>query len=426
MDPNPNNGAEHGAFNDVAVADRIVQAQAASGELLGYEIGARYPRFGGVSRALVRDIFDRGGFTKVVEGLDRLLEPQAALTEAVSRFALATVNEVVRAAKAAGDDGVKLVIRELEAADDHGRAWGVYREDRAAGERGSRIGIGARLWVSPAGIGAAAPVDAPSDRWCREVAERLVRRAAWLQQNASTPCVSSAVTGACREAGALAWLNKGAYMALAGNASTERLVAALGELRGVAYDPVKRAGVRVSVLPLRSGDERSTTAVVDAVVDDAEAKVSALVKGLRGRQGRARNRASALESARDEAAAVLAGLDEHASLLGPAMKRIAEMAEAVRAAYAAAVEGEELTLDESIDAELGGDDDALPPGSAPPAVEAQPADPVAEAAPAARPARARGGRGRRPLRAPLNCTTPRAERAGGGTDRQPTDPLEIT
>jgi hypothetical protein len=306
------------------------------GRTIAFEIATRYPKFQGVSRAELAGVFEYHGFANAAKRVVEVTAETAA-SDAVSRV------KAVACGKQAAD-GVTYQVEPLRVADDHVRAWGVYESRARDGERAARKQLGARIFVAGDDVYAAAPIDQDPIEPCMVIARELVDYARYLEIHADTAVVSRCMGVAYDEAKLLPWIARGCYVAPVGPSSTDRIVHLAEDLRARYYDPATRTGIRVSAVPIKSGEKASVDALVDSVIDDIEATVADLASKLRGESGRGNVRASTFEKRRDEARALLDRIGEYEGLLGSFAERFRQAASSVEGAYAGAVAGQDLAL----------------------------------------------------------------------------------
>lgn len=322
-------------------AERLTEEAAAGGQVIAYQLGTVYPCFDGAARSELSNVFSRHGFEKAA---DRILDIDA-------ERALAAASRGVGKRR----DGLR--VDALEADTEHGRAVGVYRVDRAPGERASRFTLGARVFTFDGRVHAAPPVDAAEIPEALSLGRDLAERANWLLEHADTQALSHVLTECVRrEAGALPFIGRGIYVARVGHASTERLVELFRELRDRFYNEASRTGVRASALVVTAQDK---TALSDAVIDEMERRLEEIEESLRDEANRA-VKPDTLERRRDTCEQILSDLSPVRDLIGRWNERLAERALRLRNAYQRAVDGIAL--------ELPGDEAAeAPPVAAPPA-----------------------------------------------------------
>jgi hypothetical protein len=319
-----------------AIASAEALVADASGTTIAYECAGRYPCFQGASRAELKEIFERHGFPRAATTLDTT--PEVAFGDAVARYGAATVRKHAKAGE--------VVLTQVQAEQGHARAYVVEHVERVEGERQPRRKPGARLFLSGDEVFAAPPIDAPELEVCAAVATEVAAIARHLVTTADTTAVSRAMTQAYSEAGAMPWIARGAYIAPVGRSGTDRLVALVTELRARYYDEKARCGLRLSAVPIKSGEKQSVQALVDAVLDDVSREVDDLVSQCRDESGRNNVRSSTLTRRRDQAQAILAKIAEFEGLMGAWAERFRRAATEVANAYNAAIDGKDLSLPE--------------------------------------------------------------------------------
>lgn len=344
------------------------------GRTIAYECAGRYPCFKGASRGALKQSFLDHGFATSAARFDTTAEN--ALSEAVQRYSRAVIAKYSNPRSSS-----TLSVTEVPVEPGHARAWLVEQVEKKAGERQPVRTPGARVFLSGDDIYAAPPVDGQEIPACASVARELRDIAQWLQATADTTVVSRAMTSAYAEAGAFPWINRGSYVAAEGRPGTARLVALITELRSKYYDPGTRCGLRLSAVPIKSGEEQSVQALVDAVLDEVSTKVDKLVGKLKDESGRSNVRASTYATRRDECQEVLQIISQYRGLMGEWADRFTKIAGDAAGAYNAAVDGQSLELPEwaadySSATSSEGEDAACP-------VPVPPQPAVAEAAPAA-------------------------------------------
>lgn len=360
------------------MSSRIETAEAlvadTQGRTIAYECAGRYPCFKGASRAALKDCFERHGFAASGARFDTTAEN--ALSEAIQRYSRVAIAKYSNPRSAS-----TLSVTEVPVEAGHARAWLVEQVEKKPGERQPTRTPGARIFLSGDDIYAAPPVDGPEIPACASVARELRAAAEWLQTTADTTVVSRAMTAAYSEAGAFPWINRGSYVAAEGRPGTARLVALITELRATYYDNGTRCGLRLSAVPIKSGEEQSVQALVDAVLDEVSGKVDRLVGKLRDESGRSNVRASTYATRRDECQEVLAVISQYRGLMGEWGERFEKFAADAAGAYNAAVSGQSLELPEW----AADYSSATSSEEADAACPVLPAAPVAEAQPAAEP-----------------------------------------
>lgn len=332
----------------------IEQELGAGGEVVAYMLGHRFRDFEGAPRAEIADVFERHGFPDTAKTV-RETDAAKAASAAVSRKGKSACEQRARKLKKRGRV-VKFVVRDLEAADDHKKAWGVVREERLEGERGARWGVGARIFVAGDGlIHVAAPVDSEADEDCTRIAEEIASHARWLVNNADSNDASLALTKAYQEAQAVPFIARGLYLARTANAATERIVALASEVRRRYYDEEARTGIRATAVRVTKQDEGS---VSDALIDSFEKRAEELVDQLRSEAGDSKVRASTLQKRRDTAAAFLRDLGPVRDLLGAWVEQFQKIGAAVEQAYGAGVEAVDISVPEWLREEQDEEDSA--------------------------------------------------------------------
>lgn len=338
------------------------------GRVIAYMCGQRTRAYTPVLRAELAELFARHGFDTAA---DSLLAPDGdplrALQASVSRRSTGYATRA--GAKLSNGSEVTFKVDKLPTDDDAVKSWGIYRADRARGERGARWHYGARVYASADGtIAAADPVDSATDADCLALAERIAGDARTLLHHADTVDVSTALTAAYQQAGCYPFVARGCYLASADAEPTARLVACLTEIRQRYYSEADRAGIRVSAIRVTEADAAS---VSDAVVDDVERQCSELADALRdyaGRDAAKAPRGATLERRVDAARALLAQIERQRSIMGAWADRFAAQVASLRDAYAQGVAGYTLDLPDWCDAEP----DSCPVAAPAPA---KPADP---------------------------------------------------
>lgn len=326
-------------------AEAIAEQAGATGKIVAYQLGARYPRFGGVSREALAQVFDAHNFTAAAKDM-RDIDDRRALSEAVSRRSKTLCEAQARVLRnGAGALKVKFVCRELDTAQDHMRAWGIVREERASAERSATYSVGARVFVSPAGIFAADPIDTSPDADCMVIAKELARYAQWLLTNADTPDASRALTLMYSESNALSFIARGTYLAPIGRPGTDRVVKAIREIYAKFYSETSRSGIRARAVAVTEHDQ---AALSDSVIDDFDTRAAELIGFLKGEVGRSNVKQATLAARYDAARNFLADLGPAKSLLGTWCERFEKIGTAIRDAYSAAVDGQTLALPDEV------------------------------------------------------------------------------
>lgn len=346
-------------------AESLVR-NAQSGVVIAHQVGILYPGFEGAPRTELSEIFLRHGFP-------------GASTRVLDIDAARAMTQVAGNVGSRRKDGLRL--DSLKPGEGHSAAWGVYRVSAVEDERSSRFVIGARIYVEKGVLHAASPVEGQTDDACLEFARKLIGEAVWLTANADTATVSTCIGRAIGEAGALAFISRGAYVLREGPDATSRLLACLAELRSRFYSEETRKGLRCTAIAIT---ERDAKALSDSVIDDAEERVREMVEQLRQEAGSATVRPATLSRRRKECADLLAGLGPVRALLGDFAARLEQAVLQVQTAYNSADAAVDIKFPEFEGASPAAQPEAQPeaaPSSAP-ATHAAPA-PVAAPAPEA-------------------------------------------
>jgi hypothetical protein len=308
----------------MTIAENIVTDIASQGgTLLAFQVGCRYPRFTGAAREPLAETFERHGFPKIARRL-RAITPARALAHVCSR-----PGDVARA-------GLHLV--EVKLTDsDHQQAWVICRASEVGVEDVEHT-AGARVFSSPAGCFSAGPIAGSADPACRALADDLAARAALLHSTCDIATVSKSITDALASVAAYPFLSRGAYILRANDPGTQRLVGLYRDLRAQFYDESRRAGLQAGVAEIMGhAGSGNMLAVSDAVINDAEEQVAALVATLADDQRRSgKLRTGTLAKHRDAAQGILDAMRPVRELLGASFERIERLTRGVLAAYQAA------------------------------------------------------------------------------------------
>jgi hypothetical protein len=317
-----------------SVAESIVSEAAQGGTLLAYQVGCRYPRFAGIPREPLADMFERHGFTHVAKRLRSVTE-HTALAHVCGR---------------PGDVASKglHVVAVKRKEGSHLQAWVICRASEV-GIEDVEHACGARVFSSPAGILSASPVNGAEDRECRALADSLADRARTLASTCDVASVSKACTSALESVAAYPFLSRGSYILRADDPGARRLVALYRDLRDTFYDDARRSGLQSGVAEItgHAGSD-NMLAVSDAVINDAEAQVAKLAAQLAKDSGNGKMRPGTLAKHRDVAQAVLDSLRPVRELLGASFDRVVKLTEGVLDSYKAASTATDLTFPEWI------------------------------------------------------------------------------
>ena len=340
----------------MSTAETIVSEAAQGGTLLAYQVGCRYPRFAGIPRESLAELFEKHGFTHVAKRLRSVTE-HTALAHVCGR---------------PGDVASKglHVVAVKRKEGSHTQAWVICRAAEV-GIEDVEHACGARVFSSPAGIFSAAPVTGAGDPECRALADSLADRARILASTCDVATVSKACTAALQSVAAYPFLSRGAYILRADDPSARRLVALYRDLRAAFYDDVKRAGLQAGVSEItgHAGSD-NLLAVSDSVINDAESQVAKLAAQLDKDRGNGKLRAATLASHRAAAQTILDGLRPVRSLLGSSFERIEKITKGVLDSYTSATSSADLSFPEWIATEAkdlrdGAAGDVAPPKSEP-------------------------------------------------------------
>jgi len=351
----------------MTIAENIVtDAASQGGTLLAFQVGCRYPRFTGVPREPLAETFERHDFPKIARRL-RAITPARALAHVCSR-----PGDVARA-------GLHLVEVKRKAGD-HQQAWVICRAAEVGVEDVEHL-AGARVFSSPAGVYSAGSMAGTTDPACKALADDLAARADLLCKTCDIATVSKSITDALASVAAYPFLSRGAYILRASDTGTQRLVGLYRDLRAQFYDEAKRSGLQAGVAEIMGhAGSGNMLAVSDAVINDAEEQVAALVATLADDQRRSgKLRTGTLAKHRDAAQGILDAMRPVRELLGASFERIERLTRGVLAAYQAASTPADLEMpdwltDESADLTVTEGPTAAPTVSEPAPTTEEPSD----------------------------------------------------
>lgn len=317
-----------------SVAESIVSEAAQGGTLLAFQVGCRYPRFAGVPREPLAQMFEDHGFPHVAKRL-RAVTEHNALAHVCGR---------------PGDVASKglHVVAVKRKDSQHLQAWVISRATEI-GVEDVEHACGARVFSAPTGIYSAGPINGTEDRECRALADSLADRARTLASTCDVATVSKACTAALQSVAAYPFLSRGAYILRADDPGARRLVSLYRALRAAFYDDVRRSGLQSGVAEIMGhAGSGNMLAVSDAVINDAEAQVAKLAEQLDKDRRNGKLRPGTLAKHRDVAQAVLDSLRPVRELLGGSFERITKLTEGVLESYKAATTAADLAFPEWI------------------------------------------------------------------------------
>lgn len=320
--------------------------------LIAYQFGALFPRAGLYPREVVAQALEKRDIKGAAQ-LCRSVDGLKALTEAVRAKSATLCSQVARGIEPpATDVEVFLHVKQLQEdqADSHTRSWGVYVEHRKSGERASDWIMGARMFVSPAGMFAASPVDVAQIDECRDVADGIVAFAHQILNFLDNALASRVLSRAYSECGCFVHICEGLKMGLPSK-RVDQLVRACLEIRALT-------GISVSVEPKFRGG-LAETYVSESIVRDLQSQVDDLVETMRGDTGRDLTNPRTVTSFRKRRQAVqdkIDTLNKWRDLLHGWDSDIEGKLLACRDAYAGALNGTTLELPHWADEPVGEDD----------------------------------------------------------------------
>jgi hypothetical protein len=233
--------------------------------VLAYQAGITYPAFVDVERHALASIFLEHGFERSSR---RLLDFDAPR-------ALAAV-----AARIGPQRRDRLRVSALAELDDSSHIVG-FQIDRLVPSRGVSQSLpGARVLATKTRVTVCPPRGGELRPDCKVLADELRAKALRLVTHADIGAVSRSVTYVFEESNSLPFISRGTFVVLADSPTTDRVVSCLRAIRKHFYDPVRRTGLRASVLEVIDSDS-NRAAVVDAVVDDWQRGALELVTQLR-------------------------------------------------------------------------------------------------------------------------------------------------
>jgi hypothetical protein len=349
----------------------LIAAEAASqgGKLLAYQVGLLYPRFRGVPREALAEVFDRHGFAKIAKRLRSITE-RTALAHVCGR---------------PGDvasRGLHIVsVRQTDG--DHLQAWVICKASEVGREDVEHMS-GARVFSCPAGIFAAGPVVGVEDPTCKALADELAARAQLLASTCDVATVSRACGDALGEVTAYQFLSKGSYILRAGDPGAQRIAALYRDLRASFYDDVRRAGLQAGVAEIMGhAGSGNMLAVSDAIITDAERQVSELEAQLDKDRASGRRQPGLLQRHRAQAQAVLDSIRPLRELLGASAERLERLTSELVKGYGNAQHSSDLSLPDWVRDEIANIRDAgAPPPARPVGEPATSADAEPESEPA--------------------------------------------
>lgn len=322
-----------------ALAEEIEHSGGPS-QVAGYALGVYHKGRQSWLRAEVAQVLHEHGFVRTSrKALD--VTGEQALSRAVEGVSRVACSEQA-AAVATDDDPITFEVERLDAdeKDDHARAWGIYRLHHRPAERSSRRDpMGARVFVSPAGIYAARGLDTRGqetalDRQAYTIAKTIVAEAERLLTRLDNTSMSRLFDRLYDESQtAVPWLCAGAKLAARGPAADKLVDCVLA---------LKAAGVPANVVPLFRGG-LTEQGVTESLVREMEVQIEAAVDQLRKDSGGAL-KASTFVRRTETLQAQLDKVSEYRDLLHGWDASLSERIETLRDAYARA-KGDVLSLE---------------------------------------------------------------------------------
>jgi hypothetical protein len=371
--------------NNIAPArseESVAEALGSHGTVVAYQVGQRFRKFTPVQTEDLASVFDAHGFPDSAKAL-RVYQGDsvAALTTVVSRRGKSHCGRAAASATKSATSGhsVEFTISKLETDNPDVKSWGIYRHERAPGERSRSQAIGARVYATPdCNVWVAEPVDASPDEACLGIAQIIAAEARSLLVASETSDVSYALGKAYLDAKCFSFISRGSYVATYGTPETARLISLINALESY-WDGQARAGVRVRYVKVTQADVQTLS---ESVVDDLETRVAELVGHIRDYSGRGPDgtplRKGTLSRRREDAERLLADIEQQKALIGEWAERFASRAQQLRSTFATAVDGLSLELPDWADDCADEDEGAAVrlPAAAPPVVVSAPVEPA--------------------------------------------------
>jgi len=297
-------------------------------KVLAYQTGVTYPGFTDVDRESLARVFALYDFSRSARRL-REFDRHRALAATAAGIGTQR-RDGLRVSALVGRDGSHIASFQVERLVQHGR------------ERAESV-PGARVYSTKEGIFTSGPAHGQDLADCRAFADELRQKAERLVTHANTGAVSRAVSYMIEESRAFRFITKGSYILLAGEPTADRVIGALRAIRKEFYDPAARTGLRASVVEILDNEE-NRSAVTDAVLDDAERTVLAVIEQLIADSRDAPARNMTFEKHCEDARKVLGGLKAARHVPAKEIARLEKLVQGVVDSYTLAKSPSELSV----------------------------------------------------------------------------------